>query len=101
LRGNIERLSYTVKKDFLDLTGRNILLAELRLLPYIDYCCKNACFVAERVNVEERKLLSRWQRLGLIKYSSAPGHSHMSVSERFYHVMSRVLFDTYVDTLED
>jgi hypothetical protein len=94
LRGRLEMLSYEIKKEARILLGHDLTLRELRLLPYIDYCCKNSCFYYERITTEERVILKNWEATDLLCVGDT-----VKVSQRFYSFMCRALWDAYVEAL--
>jgi hypothetical protein len=98
-RGFIESVTGETKREAGLVLKRPLTQNDVRLMPYIDYCCKNMCFYPERINSEERKILSGYKKSGLLTYSSAPGHSRIEVSLPFYWLMCRVLLEIYVETL--
>jgi hypothetical protein len=94
-RGSLSALSYETKRDARMILGHDITLRELRLLPYIDWCCKNSCFHYERINMEEMAILKDWEAKNLLRIGEM-----LHISQYFYTFMSRVLWDAYVEKEE-
>jgi hypothetical protein len=80
--------------------GKKMTQQELRLLPYLDYCSKNNGIQPNRINQEEREILSGWRKKGFLDYSSSPTSGYLSLRRDFYDFMNNVLWLAYVDTLE-
>jgi hypothetical protein len=87
-------LSYETKRTARMILGHNITLRELRLLPYIDHCCKNSCFHYERVNIEEMAILKDWEAKNFLRIGET-----LRVSQYFYSFMCHALWDSYVEAL--
>jgi len=72
-----------------DLTTR-----ELRLMPYIQYTMMNEQRLEiQRINPEERKILSKWRANGWIEDDA----SEMSISKQFWDAINQILWLAYVN----
>lgn len=80
-----------------ELLGKEINQCELRLMPYVQHCLINGQNIApNKVNAEERALLSDWRERGWIR----GGASDLEATEEFWHAMHDLLWLGYV-THED
>lgn len=75
--------------------GREISQAELRLMPYVQYCLINgACIDPSKINAEERAILSDWRYKGWITGGAA---APVETVLRFWHAMHKILWLGYVE----
>jgi hypothetical protein len=93
-RGSLEMISCETMREARILLGHDLTLRELRLLPYIDYCCKNSCFRYDRTGREERAIIKNWESMNLLRIGDT-----VKVSQQFYSFMCHALWDAYVEVL--
>lgn len=87
-------LSEELKKKY------NITQKELRLMPYFQYLLLNHAAVdPAKIDEEERKILSRWQKEGKITRPCVRGDT-CSVTKEFWDFMCEILYETYVPKVE-
>lgn len=80
-----------------EVLGQEITQRELRLMPYVQHCVVNDQNIdPNKVNAEERVLLSHWRERGWI----SGGAVDLEVTEKFWHAMHDLLWLGYV-THED
>ena len=71
---------------------------ELRLIPYIQYCCiNNQCIEPHKIYPEERDIISNWKSKG---YISGGASDVICVSREFWDIMSDVLWESYANKIE-
>lgn len=88
------RLTEKVQKLAKEFLGREMSVAELRLIPYTQYVMVNEQIIEPvRLNEEDRGILSKWRKAGHIE----GGASGLSITKDFWDFMCEVLFETYVD----
>ena len=81
--------------------GKRLTLRELRLMPYIDYCAKNNQGIdPNRVDQEEREILSEWKKLGIIEFSSSPMNGYVALRKEFFDLISEILWLAYIEKIE-
>jgi hypothetical protein len=93
-RGSLEMLSCETAREARVLLGHDLTLRELRLLPFIDYCCKNSCFKRICISMEEKAVIEDWEAMDLLRAGDS-----VKVSQRFYSFMCHALWDAYVEVL--
>lgn len=77
------------KKHF----NREITVAELRLMPYIDYLLKNEQKIKpEQVNGAERDVLRIWKDAGYMD----GGMTGIAVTREFFNILQEFLWVAYV-----
>lgn len=85
-----------------EATGRELTVAELRLLPFIAYTVTNeGYFWSNRVNDEEMQILRDLTDSGWIlleRKQGQVGAFNLAVSDGYWNTLSRVLATTYVIT---
>ena len=73
--------------------GREITLAELRLMPYIQYVMMNSQAIEiAHIGDGEREILSQWRKEGHIE----GGASGLAITREFWNAICDILFETYV-----
>ena len=88
-------LTDEIQQEAKKFLGREITTRELRLLPYIDYCLKNAfAFDNSKINDEERNILKQWENENCLVYSWVRG---IESTKEFYDFIQRVLWLGYVE----
>jgi len=89
------KLTTEVQEVFQAEFGRETTVMELRLLPYLQFCLMNKQNIdPNKVNSEERSVLSMWRKAGFIE----GGASDLSVNPEFWRKMNEVLLAAYVPT---
>ena len=87
-------LTKEIQKEAREFLGEELLITELRLLPYIDYCIKNGGeFSYGKINGEEQVILECWAERGYIEI----GHRNVACTREFYDFIQRVLWLGYVE----
>ncbi len=95
-RGGKEYLEF-VKKDFEKFFGRDPSLREIRLFPYLTYSLMNQKIEREKMNSEERELLTNYERQGFIKKRG----TDIGCTKEFWDFMTDIVYKTYVQEVED
>ena len=86
-------LTDAIRTKSQELLGYAISVRELRLLPYIQYTMMNDQKLdPQRINAEERGILSYWRQRGFIK----GGAAGLSITKAFWDAMNEILFMAYV-----
>jgi len=86
-------LTDEIKKKSKDMVGYEISQRELRLLPYIQYVMTNEQRIdPNRINQEEREILSKWRKKGFIE----GGASGLSITKKFWDFVCEAVFLGYV-----
>lgn len=81
-----------VKAQMEKFLGRETSVAELRLIPYFQYCSVNAGHIdIRKVNDDDRRVLAMWRKEGHIE----GGASQIRMTRRFWDFMSDVMFHAY------
>lgn len=98
-RGSLNDAAVT---RYREATGRELTVAELRLLPFIQYVVTNeGCFTSQKINDEELAILKQLDEEGRVllhRTSGRPGFYDLAVSDAYWTCISRVLATTYVYT---
>jgi hypothetical protein len=77
-----------------ELLGYEITQQELRLLPYLQYLMVNEQRIdPNRINDDERKILSKWRKAGHIE----GGASGLGMTKEFWDIINELIFLGYVD----
>lgn len=96
-RGKLENADLNIYKE---VTGRDLTVRELRLLPYIQNCFANEKLMnGNNLNQEEKDLLKEMNNVGLIKFGRAKGcvgFYFIEINEPLWNVIVKTLYDTYV-----
>lgn len=88
------RLTEEVQRVAMDTMGREISIRELRLMPYVQFCCINSQNLdPNRINPDERHVLSLWRNEGWIE----GGASDLYVPKEFWNVMHQILWEAYAN----
>lgn len=88
------QLTDRIIKKSEELLGYAIPQQELRLMVYIQYVMVNEQHInIEKVNNEERKILSKWREAGHI----VGGAAQLSITEEFWDAICEIVFLGYVD----
>lgn len=91
LRG---QLTDRVKEKARELLKRDITLAELRMMPYLQYQMMNERHIdPNKCNGDDRKVLSLWREEGHIE----GGASGLGITKEFWDIINEILFLSYVD----
>ena len=97
-RGNLTLEMESMGETFF---GKKLTQEELRLLPYIDYLCKNFGGIdPSKINEDERVIFSAWKKRGFIDYSSSPTNGYCCIRQDFFEFMNKILWLAYVDQLD-
>lgn len=76
------------------LGGHEITVRELRLIPYVVHTMTNNQRIdPNKINAEEREILSRWRKAGHIE----GGAGGLKITREFWDVCCELLFLGYVD----
>lgn len=79
-----------------ELLGYEISQTELRLMPYLIYCVTNESNInIAKINVEERKILSKWEKKGYIKSVL----TDLGIKKEFYDIANELIFIYYVKSV--
>ena len=88
-------LTSEIQEESKSFLGRDMTTRELRLLPYIDYCLKNAfAFNNNKINDEERDIIMQWEKDNHLVFSYVRG---FEATKEFYDFIQRVLWLGYVE----
>jgi hypothetical protein len=87
-------LTNEVKEKAKELFGWEIDVTELRLIPYLLYCCVNS----ENIDVRkcyqaEREILSKWRKAGLIE----GGASDLYVTRKMWDIGNEIMWIAYAN----
>ena len=92
--GQRGKLTEEVQEIAKKCLGRKITQIELRLMPYIQYQMMNEQRIEpNRINAEERKVLSAWRKEGHIE----GGASGLEITKKFWDAINQILFSAYVN----
>lgn len=84
-----DKIQAVAQADF----GRDITQRELRLMPYVQHVMLNNQRIdPNRVNEEEREILSEWRKTGWIE----GGAGGMRITKDFWNTICEILFYGYV-----
>jgi len=90
---NRGELTGKISRKIEAFTKRPTCVAELRLMPYIQYQMMNEQRIdPARLNETERAILSRWRDAGYID----GGASGLAITRAFWDFINDILFDAYV-----
>jgi hypothetical protein len=88
------QLTDRIKEKSKELLGYEISQRELRMLPYIQYVMTNEQRIdPNRINSEEREILSKWRKDGHIE----GGASDLKITKEFWNIICELIFLGYVD----
>lgn len=88
------QLTDRIKKKSKELLGYEIGVAELRLMPYVQYVMVNSQKVDIRhINSEDRAILQKWREAGHIE----GGASGLQITEEFWNIICEIIRLGYVD----
>jgi len=88
------QLTERIKAKSKELLGYEIDTKELRLMPYIQYTMTNwQKLDPNKVNEEERKILSKWRKAGHIN----GGAGGLGITKKFWDIINELIFLGYVD----
>ncbi len=91
------QLTERIKQKSVELLGYEIDVRELRLMPYIQYqMVNNQKIEPAHINVEERKILSKWRVAGHIE----GGASGLNITKEFWDIINEIIFLGYVDLID-
>lgn len=92
------QLTQRIKDKSKELLGYEISLAELRLLPYVQYVSVNdQKFDLNKINAEELDILSNWHEKGYLEGGQV---TSLKVTKEFWSILNEILFLGYVDLHE-
>lgn len=75
-----------------ELLGKEISQAELRLMPYAQYCIVNGKNIEpNKINAEEREILSAWRNMGWI----SGGAADFCMTKGFWDAIHEILWLGY------
>lgn len=87
------QLTDAIKQRARELLGYDITVAELRMMPYVQYVMVNEQRIDPRkCNAEDREVLQRWRESGHIK----GGASGLSITREFWDIINELVFLSYV-----
>lgn len=73
----------------------NFTQEEVRLIPYLQYCCiNNMKLDPNKIYPEEREIISKWRQKG---YIDGGASEIVCVSKEFWDIMSNVLWESYAN----
>ena len=88
------QLTERIKEKSVELLGYEMDTKELRLMPHIMYVMVNEQKIEpSRVNEDDRKILSKWRKHGLIE----GGASGLAITKDFWDILCEIVFLGYVD----
>jgi len=88
------QLTDRIREKSNELLGYKITQQELRLLPYLQYVMVNEQRIdPNRINADERKILSKWREAGHIE----GGASGLAMTKEFWDIITELIFLGYVD----
>lgn len=88
-RGELTPLIQEKAKAF---WGRNITQTELRLYPYIYYCCINERKLDPRkINLEEREIIQLWKAVGHFE----GGMTGINMTREFFDFINDIQWHSY------
>lgn len=91
------QLTERIKQKSVELLGYEIEQRELRLMPYIQYeMVNNHRIDPNKINAEERKILSKWRTAGHIE----GGASGLGITKEFWNIVNEIIFLGYVDLID-
>ena len=89
------QLTERVQAKAVELLGRDIDVAELRLMPYVQHVMMNEQRIDTRhTSGTDRQTLSKWRDEGHIE----GGASGLAITKEFWDILNEILFLAYVDT---
>lgn len=87
------QLTRAIVAQSLVLLGKEISQAELRLMPYVQYCMVNdQAIQPSKINADERAILSDWRQRGWIE----GGAAGMTMTEHFWKAIHDLIWVAYV-----
>lgn len=87
------QLTEQVAEKARDLLGRDITVAELRLMPYVQYTMMNDQRLdPNKCNSDDRKVLSLWREEGHIE----GGAGGLSMTKDFWDILNEIMWLSYV-----
>lgn len=96
-RGMLENVNTAYYKE---VTGRDLTVRELRLLPFIQHCFINKKLISpDNLNEEEFKILKEMNKNGLIEFGRSKGNIgwyFVVIGSNFWNVIVNILYDSYV-----
>ena len=96
-RGMLENVNTAYYKE---VTGRDLTVRELRLLPFIQNCFMNKKLIrADHINEEEQQILKEMDCAGLIQFGREKGNVgwyFIEINESLWNVVVNILYDGYV-----
>lgn len=76
----------------------NFTQKELRLMPYVQYCCiNNECIDPRKIDSEEREIINNWKSNGFI---SGGMSTVVCISYEFWNIIHDCLWYAYANQLE-
>ena len=85
-------LTDKVRFEAMAQLGRDITQAELRLMPYIQFCMMNGQILnTNRINKGERAVLQQWRDEGHVE----GGASGLSITKDFWDSINQILWLAY------
>ena len=88
-RGQLTPKIQEIAKEFL---GREMTTAELRLIPYVQYCmCNDRKLHPKHINQEERRILTKWKN----DEHMDGGATGLLMTKEFWDFMCEVLWYAY------
>ena len=89
------QLTDRIQKKYIELTGSEICVVELRLMAYIQYVLTNSQKLdPQTMNKDDRDILKKWKEAGYLE----GGLERMSVTKEFWDIISEIIYLGYVDT---
>lgn len=96
-RGKLENANVNLYKE---ITGRDLTVLELRLLPFIQNCFINKKLMnGNNLNKEEKDILKEMNDVGLINFGRAKGSVgfyFIEINQSLWNITVTTLYDTYV-----
>lgn len=87
-------LTQRIQEKAVEMLGRQIDMAELRLMPYIVSVMMDSQIIDPcKINQVERDILSKWKEEGLCE----GGASGLRITEEFWYILMSVVYLGYVD----
>lgn len=93
-RGQLTPFLQELARSEMQMPSWDLTQTELRLMPYLQYeLMNNKRIDPNKINAEERKVLSRWRELGWIAGGAG---EDVTITAQFWDTINSLLYVAYV-----